>query len=595
MLHRPDLLYLKPMLFIFSILLVAGCAGNNNNGMISASNGGSVCAQPGSLIEGACINIPGGALSEDTMVELVAANSVVPTPSLSVAPSAVRVIPDDVSLSNAATLTIPYSPNLLGDLMVNDMVMFSSVADAIGNGNLSVVSAQETVAVNITNFGTFEPGILKADLDNGGVLDIPMEDSRSTVVLNVSPNEQYMFMISAVPSGYDTDPDDVSTDNLSLSILVEDGNSITAKIFDDPTTNDEESGHNNELNERQKFKQRLYNNLKNIIDRGKRNYRERIAKGYSSKTNFKVGDGTDCNVVGDTCDIEMINVSGSGTLTFTATATIETTNGFLLLVDNSDLATIGTKDDALAQALEDNIGIRLNTFFGEPSDSDGNNKTLVAMSNLVTPPVLGFFDATNNFIEDDAAGTGHSNEADIVFSGIPDSNQELLNSTICHEIQHLINFNLKSLVRLVEGTGQVADPNSIPNGTPFSEAHVNEGMSYLAEMLCGYGTISAGPIELMQKYFIDQGSVALIDNSGSVSEAVRGGNYGVLQYIFEQLGGATAGSGAAYTDNGGAAFIKALISSAETGFGNYDTQLRSMDSLARDFHQSIQRLHGNTF
>ncbi len=590
------------MVAILAVLF--GCSGDDETGLIDAEDGGTVCAPTNSVIAGTCLTVPAGALSEDTTIEIKAASDIISSPSIALT-EAVEILPAGTALSEDATLTLPYDADNIGDFFTldPDAIIFKQ-GDPVtftANGELTIDTAKATLAFGIDSFGTFQGGFrVETALSVGDFVDVPLAASRGSVTLTSSAAEKYLFLVTSFPPGYKSDPDNsVMTTDFSLtSTTASSGLKLSTKLSSGDATGESSLPiPTPQLYVDGLMRQRA----RDLIEKG-------LAQGFMDKLlgktpapltksgsglNFCVGDGS--NIDDKACTVRMLdvcNTSSSSVLTYDALVKAITNNGFRILVDESSVdGTTAGKVDAIKSALEQNIAPRLEFFFGDFSDVDANDMVEIVMTDL-TCGVLGFYDATN---QSEFDGSNASNEADVLFVTHTSSNLDLLASTAGHELQHNINFNEATLKKIVSGEGEVFNPNSLTSEIKLSQSYTNEGFSYNAEAVCGYQSENDGPEDFASMYLTPAGSyegqaeTSLIDNSNFVSARVRGANFLFLRYLLEQTGGATqASSGSGYTDNGGAAFFKAFISSDFSGITNFDQTLPSFDPFDRDFESAFR-------
>jgi hypothetical protein len=542
--------FCKPLIvttvFCTTVLIAVNCGGGGSSGnLIKASDGGTVCAPSGSSIEGACITIPANALSADTTVTFAAANDLISSPSTKLG-EAVMLSPEGTSLNSAAQLTLPYKQENIGTFFsLSDGTVFAKQSSSdffVGSGAVTADAANQKVTFPITRFGTYQAGFkVEEHAAVGKVIDIATGSSDGVVTLDVKAGEQYHFFVTSEPSGIVDSPDSsVATTTFTLTSTIA-SSGLTPK-FAAPTSNDEGENENSNLG-RLLVEQQLRDKEAAIAANGKALYQQKASMGPLPPPHFKKGTGFDFSGgatsgpdINETVSVKMLDVSdsnnnGSSSDTVTLTAEVKSSTAdqkIYILVDNACTAPMNSTIDSIRDALDSNVVPRLQTFFGNFSDVDCDGRLYVVMTCKIQDNILGFFDAENDFENKAGSGTGASNEADVLFTTIFSGGNEnaanikLMQSTVCHELQHLINFNMKTLPRLVDSCN-VGDPDNIATSIPFEEPFVNEGMSYMAENLCGYADLSAGPIELAKSLLTATGSyqgqarASLVDNSGSVS------------------------------------------------------------------------------
>ncbi|MBI3962392.1 MAG: hypothetical protein HY335_06555, partial [Deinococcus sp.] len=177
--------------------------------------------------------------------------------------------------------------------------------------------------------------------------------------------------------------------------------------------------------------------------------------------------------------------------------------------------------NAFADRLFDISFARNVEAFGEPSDVDDNGFVEFLLSNDINlAPYFGFFDERNSL---NAASNPDSNEADAVFSVVPDEDGTLfgggvyglpsIDATLIHELQHLINFNQKTLRRITGGVNRTitgAEFNQIGSSFPHETGQVNEGLSVFSEDFGGSGVSDpANPRYLAFDFLSDTGARGL--------------------------------------------------------------------------------------
>lgn len=592
-------------LTICSGFLVA-CGGGGGSDVCDATHECTICAPVGSSIAGACITIPKGALDAKTNITLAPVGDIITNPSLALG-DAVQVNPTDTVLKKSAALTIPYEADNVGSVFeLSDSVVFKKHEDDltfIANGDAVVDTGSEKMTFSTKQLGKFQAGFkVESHMAKGDFTEIPMGASAGTLALDAKAGEEYHLLVTSVPQTVFTDPDAAQ---ITSSFTITAGNAsggltkLAALKADDSQHVPPSTPTAREL-----FEQTMRAREIALIRNGQQRYWQNSQQNSVTPPftpSFKTADGIDHSGgatagwdLNEIVSVRMLDVSDSDndfstsdTVVFNAEVRKITANGFVIVVDSSSVVSGGFLD-SVETALLNNIQPRHAKFFGPYSAITDDDKLVVVVTSKIADNILGFFDAENDFERIPNGDTDASNEEDIVFVTVT-ADVDLLESTICHELQHAINFSEKTLNRLVSGPGMVADPNAIPISTPFEEPFLNEGMSYTAEMLCGYGDLAAGPVELLKSYltpsgsYEGQGKSSLSNSAGSVSLKVRGANFLYIRYLFEQAGGATQGVGTAYSDNGGAAFLKKMLSTSRVGVASYNTTFAEFDPHGRDF------------
>jgi len=183
--------------------------------------------------------------------------------------------------------------------------------------------------------------------------------------------------------------------------------------------------------------------------------------------------------------------------------------------------------------------------FGAPSDIDANGKVLVLLTPVVNslsdhPDVPagayigGFFYSPDLDIFYGAA----SNHAEIFYGLVPDPTGEFSQVThtvdgafaalapiLAHEFQHMINAGQR---HIIQGTPY----------TPEEELWLNEGLSHLAENLCGYDDQNEGRVKLFLHSRATRYTTLTL---GGNALAERGAAYLFCRYLLDRFGAATAG------------------------------------------------------
>ncbi len=137
------------------------------------------------------------------------------------------------------------------------------------------------------------------------------------------------------------------------------------------------------------------------------------------------------------------------------------------------------------------------TYFGKPSDVDGNGRVIMLFTkevNKLTPPGSGgyyggFFNALDLF---PTSSNSRSNAGEIFYLAVPDPANQLgvklptdqlrtnTRATLAHEFQHMINAGNRIALGPIAG---------------FEESWLDEGLAHMAEDLVGRGMIKAGGSE----------------------------------------------------------------------------------------------------
>jgi hypothetical protein len=209
----------------------------------------------------------------------------------------------------------------------------------------------------------------------------------------------------------------------------------------------------------------------------------------------------------------------------------------------------------ILEEFETHVLKRVTRVFGEYADVNSDGRVLLVFSSLLNQSGLavGYFNAQDLFAKNQ--DNPESNEGEYLYLGIPDESNlnftaSSLTATACHELQHLVNFSRKTLQ-------YIDSPNP-----PFETVAVNEGLSHLAEDLCGYN-LSGGNVIFAHRY-LEAAPSTLTSGSDTIEQ--RGGMYLLLRFLFEQAGGADFSS--SVRDLGGIRFLQNLIASSDSGLEN---------------------------
>jgi hypothetical protein len=213
-------------------------------------------------------------------------------------------------------------------------------------------------------------------------------------------------------------------------------------------------------------------------------------------------------------------------------------------------STVSSPEALQVAQLFDQRLMRIKQAFGAYADVDQNGKVIVLFTPKInaTKQAVGFFYAADLLAQGPA--NPDSNQAEILYLGVPEANPNFsvasLTATACHELQHLINFSNTTLPYIT---------NAQP---PVSPLWLNEGMSHLAEDLCGYN-IRGGNIAFVARFLQKPWETSLTSsNLHGQGDSVerRGAAYLFLRYWTEQQGGYSPGT--VLQDKGGLQFLRAL-------------------------------------
>lgn len=258
--------------------------------------------------------------------------------------------------------------------------------------------------------------------------------------------------------------------------------------------------------------------------------------------------------------VNLLNLDGTGNVRVDALALYR--GPYLTAyVDSRQPMTEAQKQQTaqIAQKFERKMGL-LASVFGKPSDVDGNGRvTLVFTSSLNDSNIaVGYFNPADLLARN--TNNPYSNEQEILYLGVPvdrdlNFSGASLTATACHEFTHLLTFTQKSLTRMDQAT------------VPVEEVSVAEGMSHLAEDLCGYG-VQGGNVAFVAAYLTAVSSTSLSGkslNGREDSPARRGAAYLLLRQLMEQ---------------GAPDFLKHVSSTADVGWNN----------VAREFGDPLENL-----
>ena len=172
---------------------------------------------------------------------------------------------------------------------------------------------------------------------------------------------------------------------------------------------------------------------------------------------------------------------------------------------------------AIAEKFDDLIWPVNSQNFGDPSDIDANDRVILFFTravNELTPPeadsyVGGFFYNRDLFPKSGASACAGSNEAEMFYLLVPDSNGEVNGNVIekelvlsrtaavlAHEFQHLINDSRRLY---------------ITKAPEWEDAWLNEGLSHIAEELAFYAASGHTPGENLGSTSIEGESARAFD------------------------------------------------------------------------------------
>ncbi len=246
--------------------------------------------------------------------------------------------------------------------------------------------------------------------------------------------------------------------------------------------------------------------------------------------------------VGDVQSFRVINAD-SEFETVTARLTVIGERGLFFVDERAEGSLTEEAVQGFSAQLDEPIAAAITDAYGATSDLDGNDKVVVLLTPVVNELtergddgyVAGFF-----FGLDLLQGTENSNEAEIFYLVVPDpsgvysdprtlaSLQRTLPPVLAHELQHMVHFNQRVLLRDGSGTDAL---------------WLSEGLATMAEDVAGIAAGSAalvyqdGNYRRASRYLSDPNDVSLIVSSGSGSLAERGAGWLFVRYLWERFGG----------------------------------------------------------
>lgn len=199
----------------------------------------------------------------------------------------------------------------------------------------------------------------------------------------------------------------------------------------------------------------------------------------------------------------------------------------------ADLNTLGNRFDQI------DYGVDV-AAFGEPSDVDTNGKVVILLSPVVNAMTTwaggsyigGFFNSIDLDIWTNIPGT--SNHGEFFYAIVPDPDGEFspvehgiaatilsLQSIFAHEFQHMINTGQRYILQ-----GNASSPDE--------QLWLNEGLSHLAENLCGYDTQNTARVKLYLHGGLHR-AVSLTQGPADLYE--RGAAYLFCRYLADRWPG----------------------------------------------------------
>jgi hypothetical protein len=227
---------------------------------------------------------------------------------------------------------------------------------------------------------------------------------------------------------------------------------------------------------------------------------------------------------------------------------------------------------ALITAVETRIIPRIETIWGWPADIDEDGRFALLFAPTINEERLavGFFNPADFFERNiDTTSSSYnpaSNEMDILYTALSETEDgssyspESIIAAIAHELTHAATFTVKTWIRMQNGDSRAAR----------EELFLDEGWSHLTENLCGFG-VSGGNIRFLNRYLDDTAQFSFCGanrNGQEDSAGVRGAMTLFLSWLFWKSGGMEwdALNPVALIDTGGIAFLKRMVTSAETGW-----------------------------
>jgi len=185
------------------------------------------------------------------------------------------------------------------------------------------------------------------------------------------------------------------------------------------------------------------------------------------------------------------------------------------LLSDAQVADLGAQFDQVLYP-------RVTGLCGQPSDVDSNQRVLVLCSPRINERGYGAFAPS-----DIAAGAG--NDADLLYMLAPLDQAgkdyatlgPAMRATFAHELQHLVNYNQKVLVR------------QVPTG---EQSWLNEGISFNIEPLVGLADTPGGPPEKSWAFFESPESYTLLELTGAYKRGHAGCGFLFVRYLVDHYG-----------------------------------------------------------
>jgi len=215
---------------------------------------------------------------------------------------------------------------------------------------------------------------------------------------------------------------------------------------------------------------------------------------------------------------------------------------------------------------------RIESLWGKAADINGDGHIALLFSHTINDEelALGFFNPADFFLRNtdiqSSAYNPSSNEMDIIYAAIPDTNPdssyslENIIATIAHELTHASTFTTKTWNRLKNG-----DVLAVRE-----ELFLDEGWSHLTENLIGMG-ISGGNIRFLKRFFENTSMYSFngVNRLGQLDSAgMRGAITLFLSWLFWEAGGISWNNAnpVEFVDHGGISFLQKMVSLKETGW-----------------------------
>ena len=281
-------------------------------------------------------------------------------------------------------------------------------------------------------------------------------------------------------------------------------------------------------------------------------------KPLSTETGFRA-QSLEVPDLGTARSFQVLNLSGSGSQSVMSTLHYVGNHVLAYVEDGLEPVTLelirGIAAGFDSRIYDLDVGV-----FGPVADVDNNGRVTL----LFTPKLNESKQAIGFFYPGDmlqrTQDNPDSNQADILYLGVPAAGNanfsvSSLEATSCHEFQHLIHFSRKTLPHLSDAQ-------------PIEEdVSINEGLSHLAEDLCGYN-LKGGNLAFVAKFLEHPERVSLdglsLDGRGDSIER-RGAMYLFTRFLYERYG---------------SAFISRLIASPGSGLENIAAVLNQpLDAL----------------